>query len=1107
MAAPGNDRVANARVLAPGTTQTTGDTTNATQESGEVRYTDALGVSVNSSGLHTAWFRWIAPSSGSANFTTVGSAFDTVLAIYTKNGGVTTVTAFSDLTVVASDDDGGGSGRSSVTYSVTSGVEYWLQLSGYDSTTYGAYVLNHPAPASSPYATPYVSGDPQAFSFTTSGTVVTYTGGGATGSNCYDVLCVNSDNTVTTPSGWTATVSAVTNQGAYIFVKAENGTNTATLALGGGVSTSTDAVWVRIANSAGVDTGASGSAQANGATGSTSPSFTSGTLAAATELAVAFAAMHSQAGTSSPTAGAWSTGYVEQATAAIGTGSTATFGSVATKAPAGTAAESPSYSWTNATNERYTLFTSFLVAAAGTSAPADQAAVTVAAYDATVTTVSGTSAPAGQAAVAVAAYDAVVAIGASGAVLMLDASSPGTITANAQTVQTASFTPPAGSMLYAITLMAAASPTATRTISITDTVGLTWTLVSSSPLGPAPAPAGSVAAIYSAPVISSAAMRVTTAITSNGLNGILLKIFVYTGADQVTPVDQAVTGHSAGAVVSQAITTTVPGTIPYLGNIDAGGQAAPTTAAGTGTFTTAKPNIDQMWVARASPAVVATPSTVTLASSAPTTGTVNDWVMFGIRSLLINQAPVTATAYDATVTTATTGNAPAGQAAVTADAQVAMVANGNVTEQAAVTAAAQVASVANGNATEQAAVTAGALDASGANGNLTQDTAVGVIAYDATVTTGSASPGTSTILDTFDDGVINTTLWSQDYGTVIETGGRARLTCDTGYSALQTAATFSFDYVYAQLFPPALNSAASECYIDFRMNAGSQPGGTDLGVHVNQVTGNIEFISRSGYFDPSPTVITYDPVQHSWVRFLRSSTDVLYQTSPDAFTWTTRRTLAMPAWLSGGADIRINIETHRDSGTTNFAEVDNVDAVPIGQSAVGVTGYDATVSTAAAANAPADYAPVTTTALSPYVDASTLAEMAATTAAAYLATVANGNLTEQAAVTTAAYDASTVLAGNASAEQAAVTAAAFDAVVGTATATTAPAAQAAVTTSALDAAVAIGARADTALVAVIAQQPPPPGVTSSPNRVLTTSSRDNCLTTISDGRYRTITTQ
>lgn len=220
-------------------------------------------------------------------------------------------------------------------------------------------------------ATPTPTGTPQGFNFTTSGTVVTYTGGGATGSNVYDVLAVNSDNVVTTPSGWTLITSKVNSQGSYLFYKAENGTTSATIALGGGIASATDVIWVRIQNSAGLDGATAGGANVDASSGNATPAFTSGTLGSATDLTLAFAALHATGVT--PTAQVWSSGYTEQAFTSNAT-SPGVFGSVAVKTPAGTAAESPSMTWTNAANDRYLLFAAFSPSAGGGVTPTGIAA-------------------------------------------------------------------------------------------------------------------------------------------------------------------------------------------------------------------------------------------------------------------------------------------------------------------------------------------------------------------------------------------------------------------------------------------------------------------------------------------------------------------------------------------------------------------------------------------------------------------------------------------------------------------------------------------------------------------------------------------------------------
>lgn len=211
--------------------------------------------------------------------------------------------------------------------------------------------------------------------------------------------------------------------------------------------------------------------------------------------------------------------------------------------------------------------------------------------------------------------------------LALDASTPVVATANAQTVTTASFNPPAGAVLYAIVLHAADTSSAARDSTLSDSRGLTWTLVASSPT--TPPPNGSLARLYTAEVPSSGSMTVTSTITSNGFNGSVLRVLVYTGADTGARVEGAVSGASTG-VVSQSVTTTVDGGIPWLGNIDYNGGAAPTPGSGVTTDHASNPGgFDRMWIATR--AAISPAGSATIDSSAPTSGRLNCWVAFAVK--------------------------------------------------------------------------------------------------------------------------------------------------------------------------------------------------------------------------------------------------------------------------------------------------------------------------------------------------------------------------------------------------------------------------------------------------------------------------------------------
>jgi hypothetical protein len=192
---------------------------------------------------------------------------------------------------------------------------------------------------------------------------------------------------------------------------------------------------------------------------------------------------------------------------------------------------------------------------------------------------------------------------------------------------------------------------------------------------------------------------------------------------------------------------------------------------------------------------------------------------------------------------------------------------------------------------------------------------------------------TSTVVDNFDDNSINTGIWAGNYGTPSETGGRARITCDTGYSAYATGTVYTWDDVYAQLFPPALASATSECYLEMLLYSAGQAAGTDVGFYIDQTAGQFYCVSRTSFFDGSASPITYSGTTHAWMRILKSGSNILFQTAPDGTTWTTRRTLAAPAWLTAATDLQIFFECHRNNGTNNFGEVDNVNTLGVAASA------------------------------------------------------------------------------------------------------------------------------------------------------------------------------
>lgn len=93
---------------------------DATKEPLEPNHAGAIGGK-------SVWFLWQAPTSGSVNVDTIGSSFDTVLAVYVGS-------ALGSLAVVAADDDGAGfQGNSRLSFQATQGTSYRIAVDSYSS--------------------------------------------------------------------------------------------------------------------------------------------------------------------------------------------------------------------------------------------------------------------------------------------------------------------------------------------------------------------------------------------------------------------------------------------------------------------------------------------------------------------------------------------------------------------------------------------------------------------------------------------------------------------------------------------------------------------------------------------------------------------------------------------------------------------------------------------------------------------------------------------------------------------------------------------------------------------------------------------------------------
>lgn len=213
-------------------------------------------------------------------------------------------------------------------------------------------------------------------------------------------------------------------------------------------------------------------------------------------------------------------------------------------------------------------------------------------------------------------------------------------------------------------------------------------------------------------------------------------------------------------------------------------------------------------------------------------------------------------------------------------------------------------------------------------------------------------PSFSTLSDNFNDSVIGPN-WGNSYGGANETGGQARVPCIAGsYAGYQTA--YSWTFAGASLFMKVVTtpaaSTATDAYCGVMVNAPDVgTSGVRIGFTINAVTGMLRMQSDTGYYDAAAVEITYNATTHAFLRLREDGTNVYWDTSPDGTTWTNRRTLATPAWITTSVDTcALDMSAHRDAGTTDYAAYDLFNTLSDGAVYTGTgTGSAQTAVTAA----------------------------------------------------------------------------------------------------------------------------------------------------------------
>lgn len=195
--------------------------------------------------------------------------------------------------------------------------------------------------------------------------------GSAPGVGEFDILCINSNTTVTSVSaGFNQAVAAVTNQGAYVYDRKAAGGEGQTFVVTTAGTHNTQVTWQRWSALDARDI--ANATQANASVGVSTPVHSTGALAETGETVIAFGALHS-IGLGNQNTPDWtlgSAGFVAlPVTPAIqGSGATGVAAFVAYKTGAGTAAETPRVGWAgDGAQNRYMLTVSYTAQADITS--------------------------------------------------------------------------------------------------------------------------------------------------------------------------------------------------------------------------------------------------------------------------------------------------------------------------------------------------------------------------------------------------------------------------------------------------------------------------------------------------------------------------------------------------------------------------------------------------------------------------------------------------------------------------------------------------------------------------------------------------------------------
>ncbi|NUL09063.1 hypothetical protein [Streptomyces lunaelactis] len=187
---------------------------------------------------------------------------------------------------------------------------------------------------------------------------------------------------------------------------------------------------------------------------------------------------------------------------------------------------------------------------------------------------------------------------------------------------------------------------------------------------------------------------------------------------------------------------------------------------------------------------------------------------------------------------------------------------------------------------------------------------------------GSAPWPLAQLGDDFNDNQASATLWPSNYGGATEVGGKARIPLTPGTPAGYKSARdwdledSKFTIKFASL-PAVGGSSAAEVTV----MANSTTNGTRVGWVYDVDAGTLRAENQVGGTDGSPTILTFAPIAHLWLRIRETAGTLYWETAGDGYNWTVRRSMATPAWIESQSVI-VELAGSRTGGTGDYVEFD-----------------------------------------------------------------------------------------------------------------------------------------------------------------------------------------